>query len=138
MIRNNFGTARSYIQLGNLSTSKMLVDEKKILANINEYLTKQSSKDPAVKTSTRNGFLNSIVIGDPIEGLGILFSVPIRINITFTDKDALLSFIDNVEKNVLDDAQYRILYKLNEVSYDIVNYSDEQQVDILMNAYFVK
>jgi hypothetical protein len=64
--------------------------------------------------------------------------VPIRINITFDDKDSLLSFINNVEKNVLDDETYRILYKLNEVVYDVVNHNDEQKVDILMNAYFVK
>ena len=116
----------------------MPVDEKKILTNINEYLTKKTSTSPTVKTSSRNGFLNSITIGDPVDEWWVLSSVPIRINITFINKDSLLSFIDNVEKNVLDDPEYRILYKLDEVSYDIVNYSDKQQVDILMNAYFVK
>jgi hypothetical protein len=45
----------------------MIVDEKKILGNINEYLTKETSSNPDIKTSTRNGFLNSIVIGDPVE-----------------------------------------------------------------------
>jgi len=63
--------------------------------------------------------------------------VPIRVNITFADKDSLLSFIDNAETNVLDDANYRILYKLDEVSYDIVKYTAEQKVDILMNAYYL-
>ncbi|NCO97736.1 hypothetical protein GW864_00940 [bacterium] len=58
-------------------------------------------------------------------------------NITFADKDSLLSFIDNAETNVLDDANYRILYKLDEVSYDIVKYTAEQKVDILMNAYYL-
>jgi len=63
--------------------------------------------------------------------------VPIKVNITFGNKDSLLSFIDNVETNVLDDANYRILYKLDEVSYDIVKYTAEQKVDILMNAYYL-
>jgi len=63
--------------------------------------------------------------------------VPIKVNITFENKDSLLSFIDNVETNVLDDANYRILYKLDEVSYDIVKYTAEQKVDILMNAYYL-
>jgi hypothetical protein len=37
----------------------------------------------------------------------------------------------------LEDPNYRILYKLDEVSYDIVKYTAEQKVDILMNAYYL-
>jgi len=115
----------------------MLVDEKKILANINEYLIKKTSNDPAVKSRSKNGNINAIAIGEPKAGVWILWSVPIKINITFADKDSLLSFIDNVETNVLEDINYRILYKLNEVSYDIVKYTAEQKVDILMDAYYL-
>lgn len=136
-IQNNFGTARSYIQLNTLSTPKMLVDEKKILANINEFLIKKTSKDPGVVSRSKNGNINSIAIGEPKAWPWILRSVPIRVNITFDNKDSLLSFIDNVETNVLDDVNYRILYKLDEVSYDIVKYTAEQKVDVLMNAYYL-
>lgn len=136
-IQNNFGVARSYIQLNSLSAPKMLVDEKKILANINEYLIKKTSSDPSVISRSKNGNINNISIGEPKIWSWILSFVPIRINITFADKDSLLSFIDNVERNVLDDPAYRILYKLNEVSYDIVKYTDEQKVDILMYAYYI-
>jgi len=136
-IQNNFGIARSYIQLNLLSTPKMAVDEKKILANINEFLIKKTSNDPSIVSRSKNGNINNIAIGEPKAWPGILWYVPIRVNITFSDKDSLLSFIDNVETNVLDDANYRILYKLDEVSYDIVKYTAEQKVDILMDAYYL-
>jgi len=64
-IQNNFGIARSYIQLNTLSTPKMLVDEKKILANINEFLIKKTSKDPGVVSRSKNGNINNIAIGEP-------------------------------------------------------------------------
>jgi hypothetical protein len=64
-IQNNFGIARSYIQLNTLSTPKMLIDEKKILANINEFLIKKTSNDPGVISRSKNGNINSIAIGDP-------------------------------------------------------------------------
>jgi hypothetical protein len=48
----------------------------------------------------------------------------------------LLSFVDNVEKRVLSDENYRVLYKIDKVNYDIVNYVTQQQVDIDLNAYY--
>lgn len=137
-IKNNFGVARSYIQINTLTDPKMFVDEKKILANINEYLIKKNSNDPAVISTSKNGMINSIAIGDPEPGVWILSSLPLRLTITFTDKDSLLSFINNVETSVLSDPNYRILYKLDEVSYDIVNYTNQQSVNILMHAYYIK
>jgi hypothetical protein len=56
--------------------------------------------------------------------------------VTFDTKDALLSFIDNVEKRVLSDSNYRVLYKIDKVNYDIANYTTQQEVDIDMNAYY--
>jgi hypothetical protein len=44
-LRNNFSFARSYIQLNNLTDPKMAVNEKILLANINEYLL----RDPVTK-----------------------------------------------------------------------------------------
>lgn len=135
-IKNNFGVARNYMQLNSLTSLKMTVDEKKILANINEYLIRGASTAPGKISTTKNWFINSISIGEPTLEYNILQSLPIRLNITFEDKDSLLSFINNVETNVLDNAEYRILYKLDEVSYDIVNYTTKQNVDVLLHAYY--
>ncbi len=129
-LRTNFSFARSYIQLNNLTDPKMSVNEKIILANINEYLL----RDPVSKI--KNGLVNKIAIGEPAQYFWNLYYVPLQLNITFDTKDALLSFIDNVEKRVLADPNYRVLYKINKVNYDIANYTMQQQVDIDMNAYY--
>ena len=58
-LRTNFSFARSYIQLNNLTDPKMAVNEKILLANINEYLL----RDPVSKI--KNGLINQIAIGEP-------------------------------------------------------------------------
>lgn len=129
-LRTNFSFARSYIQLNNLTDPKMAVNEKILLANINEYLL----RNPVTKT--KNGLVNKISIGEPKQFFWNLYYVPLKLNITFDTKDALLSFIDNVEEKVLSDANYRVLYKIDKVNYDIANYATQQEVDIDMNAYY--
>ena len=129
-LRTNFSFARSYIQLNNLTDPKMFVNEKILLANINEYLL----RDPVTKA--KNGVINKIAIGEPKQYFWNLYYVPLKLNVTFDTKDALLSFIDNVEKRVLADANYRVLYKIDKVNYDIANYVTQQKVDIDLNAYY--
>ena len=129
-LRTNFSFARSYIQLNNLTDPKMFVNEKILLANINEYLL----RDPL--THAKNGLINQIAIGEPKQFFWNLYYVPLKLNITFDTKDALLSFIDNVEKKVLADINYRVLYKIDKVNYDIANYTTQQKVDIDLNAYY--
>ena len=129
-LRTNFSFARSYIQLNNLTDPKMFINEKILLANINEYLL----RDPVTKI--KNWLINKIAIGEPKQFFWNLYYVPLKLNITFDTKDALLSFIDNVEKRVLSDANYRVLYKIDKVNYDIANYTTQQKVDIDMNAYY--
>jgi len=129
-LRTNFSFARSYIQLNNLTDPKMFVNEKILLANINEYLL----RDPLTKI--KNGLINKIAIGEPKQFFWNLYYVPLKLNVTFDTKDALLSFIDNVEKRVLSDENYRVLYKIDKVNYDIANYTTQQQVDVDLNAYY--
>jgi len=57
-LRTNFSFARSYIQLNNLTDPKMFINEKVLLANINEYLL----RDPVNKS--KNGLINKIAIGE--------------------------------------------------------------------------
>jgi hypothetical protein len=60
----------------------------------------------------------------------------LKLSIVFDNKDSLLSFLSNVETRILPDAQYRVLYKIDKVSYDIANYTEQQSVDIDLNAYY--
>jgi len=129
-IKNNFSFARSYILLNNLTDAKMSVNEKILLANINWYLLKNFD------TKARNGIINKISIWDPIKFVDNLYYAPIKLNITFDNKDWLFSFIENVERKILDNSQYRVLYKIDKISYDIANYNTIQNVDVDLLAYY--
>lgn len=133
-LRNEFSIVRSYLQIWDLSSKKMIVNEKFILANINEYLIRNMQNGDLTKN--RNWQIDGISIWDPTKYDGNLYYVPVRLNVSFENKDYLLDFISNVEKKILVDQDYRILYKIDQVSYDIVDYNDKQNVDIVLIAYY--
>jgi len=54
----------------------------------------------------------------------------------FNDKDGLMSFIDNVEKKIPNQQDLRILYKIDKINYDIVNYDQPQDSSVFMYLYF--
>lgn len=136
-IRENFWFARSYLLLNNLYDSKMEVNEKILLANINEYLLK-TNVPSWTSSTTRNGTISSVSFGDPKTVVNQLYSLPVRLGVTFASKDDLLSFIQNVDTNILENKAYRILYKIDEINYDIMKYATEQKVDIRMHAFYYK
>jgi hypothetical protein len=128
-IKNNFWFARSYIQLNNLTDPKMVINEKVLLTNINEYLLKENN-------GSTNGNISKIAIGEPKQYAGNLRYAPLKLSITFDNKDSLLSFLSNVETRILPDPAFRVLYKIDKVSYDVANYTAQQSVDIDLNAYY--
>jgi len=128
VLKSNFSFVRSFLLLNNLSDPKMEVNEALLLANINEYLL----KTPA------NGILQSISFWTPALVNQTLYTVPVDISATFQNKDDLLSFIDNVDRRILEDKHYRILYKIDEIGYDIMHYATEQTVTLHMHAFYYK
>jgi hypothetical protein len=132
-IKKNFSEAVSYLQVNSLSSIKMSVDEKMILKNINEYLTKQD-----FNWISKNWEINKISIWDPTEFKNNLYYVTVYSNITFKNKDWLLSFITNIEKKINPQKELRILYKIDEISYDLMAYQEEQNVDIYLKAFYYK
>jgi len=131
ILQNNISTVKSYLQLNTLYNPKMLVDERVLLANINEYLFKQQDG-----SKRSNGVINKIEIGEPMPIDEFLYQIPILLNASFKDQNGLLSFINNVEKHIVEDPAYRVLYQINEINYDVVNYTDAQDVDISLSAYY--
>ncbi len=132
-IKKNFSEAVSYLQANSLSSIKMSVDEKMILKNINEYLTKKD-----FNWVSKNWEINKISIWDPTEFKSNLYYVTVYSNITFKNKDWLLSFINNIEKKINPQKDLRILYKIDEISYDLMAYQEEQNVDIYLKAFYYK
>ena len=134
IVKNNFSVVRSYLLLTEMSNNKMSLDHKKILANIDWFLLKRDSlsSDSAIS----NWVLNKIIIWEKEEFNDNLYFVPIELSIKFSDKDGLMSFIDNVEKKIPVQEELRILYKIDKINYDIVNYDEPQESSIFMYWYF--
>lgn len=108
----------------------MAFDQKKILANINEFLLRGANNQS-------NGVVTSIIFGNlsPVEELESIDQVPITLTVDFADKNGLLSFIYNVENTV--SPQFPMLYKINSVNYDIVKYQETQTVTIELIGYML-
>jgi hypothetical protein len=124
-IKDNFALARSFLLLSDLHDSKMEVNEKTLLKNINEYLLGKSVSS-----------VQNISLGKPELVLGNLYSLPIQLRVEFSDKDKLFAFIDRVDKQIPNTEAVRVLYKLDEVSYDIMHYNEVQTVDLSLNAFY--
>ena len=89
-----------------------------------------------------NGVVTSINIGNPEDIENNIMKVPLSLLISFDEKEDLLSFLNNVENRVfsdpkdgLDDA---ILFRIETIQYDIVNYKDSQDVEISLSAHAYK
>lgn len=135
LLKKDKGAAIAYLQMGSLRSEKMTIDEQKILKNLDQYLIKNS---PGEKASTANGVIEGIEIGEPqaLEGMEGFFRLPLLLKVTFSDKDDLISFVDNIEKFIIPEAKDRILYQIEEVSYDMMAYDEAQTTDITLSAYY--
>ena len=134
-LKANLWPAVSYLQMGNLGSEKMKIDEKKILKNLDQYLIKNN---PTEKVSTPNGQIEEIEIWEPepVAKDSVFFKLPLKIKVTFSDKDDLISFVDNIERFIIPNAEDRILYQIDEVSYDMMAYDESQTTEIQLSAYY--
>ena len=84
----------------------------------------------------KNGTINKIVIWEKQKFNDTLYYLPIELSINFDNKDGLLSFINNVEIKVPEEKDLRLLYKISKITYDVVNYNQNQESTIFMNLYY--
>lgn len=122
---------RAFLQLQKNESEKMSFDQKKILANINEYLLKGNNNQS-------NGTITSIVFGNlaPVEWVESVVQVPLSLTIDFANKNGLLDFVSNVENTI--SPRYPMLYKIHSINYDIVNYQKTQEVTIELVGYMMQ
>jgi hypothetical protein len=125
----------SFLQLHSLYAKNMIIDEKKILKNLNEYLIQNGFEKGY---EAKNGSIRSINIGNPIvqDEKGVFFSVPISFTIVFNTQQDLVSFVHNVERKLIENPVDRILYKIQSISYDIVDSNEEQTSTMDLTAYY--
>ncbi len=139
-IGDHLELVKSYLQIGNLYDRKMVIDEKSLLINLDAFMTKERKR--GFPTDQSNGEIKELVIGDPEQIEEQLYQVPLDVQVEFDDKDALLSFINNVENRIIkwiDTGLARstpVLYKINQIEYDVVNYTEKQNVIVNMTAYY--
>ena len=131
-VKANTWLARAYILTNGMNKTKMDVDERKIIESIDTYLVKL---EPFLNNSSINGTIDKISIWDKTYE-GWLYMVPVQVDITFDDKSYLLSFIDNIEKYIPESEDIRIMYKIDKISYDIINSDEAQETSIYMNLYY--
>lgn len=124
--------ARAFLLTNGMGKTKMSVDERKILESIDSYLVKL---EPFANNSSVNGDITKISIWDKKLDWW-LYVVPVQVEITFEDKSYLLAFINNVEKYVPEENDVRILYKIDKISYDIINSDEPQDTSIYLNLYY--
>ncbi len=135
-ITTNLETIRSYIQIGSLKKDKMDINESKILKTINEFMTRE---DPLAIERKYNGNVTNINIGENTILENNIVQVPLVMTVTFNSTEKLINFISNIENNIFytqtDGLNDSVLYRIEQLSYDIVNYKETQDVAITLSAY---
>ena len=135
-VQNNLSLAINYLQMQNLHSDVLVVDEKVILRNINDYLTVRDNiwDDDSAR---KNAIINAITIDDPILLQDSFYRVPVTVNLTATSKENVLSFLNNVETKIANNPANRVRYTIDQVIYDVANYDQEQSVEVTMSAFYL-
>ncbi len=121
---------RDYLLLGGLEFDKMDFNQKKILSNINEVI---------LDTDSLNIDLESIKFASikDIDTDRWLYKLPIYVNLYLDSRTDLTHFLRNIEREINLDS-WKILYKIDSINYDIINYEQPQSVSMNLNVYFYK
>ena len=147
LLSGDLNVVVSYLQMGDLSSEKMGINEQKVLKNLDRYLTRNT---PGEALSVQNGTIWGIHIGEPKKLKHIqvwegknkrefdLNAAPIEAEIVFDNKDDLITFVDNIEKYIIKNKEDRILYIIDEISYDIMQYDEKQSTKVSLTAYYFK
>lgn len=121
---------RTYILVDNLEAEKMKFNQKLLLKNINDFLLRSVS-------SLENGRLSGVSFGNPelINKDHDIYRLPITLQVTFPNEKMFMSFLYNIEERV--HTIIPVLYKIDALNYNIVNYPNEQDITISMSAYYI-
>lgn len=122
---------RTYLLVWNLKWKKMEFNQKVILKNINDFLLKTSAW-------LDNASLQSVTFSNPVlvDENYSLYRIPIQLSIEFQHKNMLASFLHNIEDRV--SFTIPILYKIEALSYNIVEYNQPQIVQLSLDAYYIE
>jgi hypothetical protein len=122
---------KAYLQLQKAAdNTKFTLDQKKLLAYLNEFLVKSSTELNKI-----NGTISDISFGWAGKTIPNAISVPTTITISFSDKQWLFWFLRNVEQYI--SPTFPMLTIVNTINYDIINSDTAQNVTIGLNIYML-
>jgi len=134
-LRDKIDIAKMFLQLDTILDPVMGIDEKRILASLNDYALIRTPNN-TTSSRERNGSIQSIRIADPEVYDGAVYRVPIELEVTFSNKDGLLSFINNIENSLAANTPYRLLYVIDQIDYDVVKYTESQKSMIKLSLFY--
>lgn len=121
---------KTYLQLQQASEGKFSVDQKKVLAYLNEFLVKGANWGV-------NWQIQAITFWEPEKtDMQHLVAIPMNVTMSFANKDWLLWFLRNIES--LISPSFPMLATVETVTYDVVWSNQVQDVEIAMILYFIQ
>lgn len=127
-LQQNLPALKIFMQLSDLESTKMKVDEKRLLQNINEFLLD-------AWWGVKWGSIQSVTFGDPKFDKNKNPYVPITLKVT-TDYRGLVGIVDAIETHI--SLENPLFYVIESIKYNIVNANQQQDVDIILDAYYYK
>lgn len=120
---------RIFLIVWGLSDDKMAFNQKEILRNMNEYMLTSPQWEVYGSIESIN-FWSVREVSKAYK----LQSLEISMNIEFTNKESLYEFLDNMENKIY--MEVPVMYVIDSMNYDIVNYEETQSVWVKVSAYF--
>lgn len=128
-LMENLPFFRTYIILGSSEAQKMDFNQKLLLKSILEYLLKNTDWTDNGKLLGLH-FWAAAVLDEQYH----LYKLPLSLDIEFENKQNFLSFLKNVEQRI--NFLLPVVYKVDSVDYDIVQYKFKQTIQVALVAYF--
>lgn len=121
---------RSFLMIEWLTADKLNFDQKFVLRNINEFLTAQPGRGKLVD-------INSITFSTPVEIVPEykLNKISIMLDVSYLVNTDFMQFLNNIESKVHQDLP--VMWRIEAVNYDIVNYLDTQDVSMTLAVYYL-
>jgi len=127
-LKDELDFLRIFLMVWRLNDEKMDFDQKKILRNLSEYM---------LTSPQWNVYWDVVKINfwwvAEVSSEYKLQNLPIGMNIEFENKEWLFEFLGNMENKIYLDS---VMYVIDSMNYDVVNYDEPQIVWIKANAYF--
>ncbi len=121
---------KSYLQLQQPNDTKFIIDQKKILSYLNEFLIKSSDGNGINWQIQAISFAGS----EPVPTTNLI-RIPMSVTMSFPNKQWLLWFLRNIEQ--LISPTFPMLGIVQSVTYDIVKTDVSQDVVVIIDIYML-